>query len=236
MRRVQSVDYTAVNMLKQILARVKEKKGFLVFTSIPLSLPSGQNVKEYLERLGLSETENLKFFDDIDAALEWAEDEILKTENVFHEDDNRTLNMNEIELFKGFSAASIETLSSCLTEKSFSNNEPIFKMKDLSDEVYFVRQGKVKIALPLADGKFYHLVTIGSGGIFGEMAFIDKRKRSADALSQHNTKLYVLSREKFNEVTRTHPEIAGIFFERLALLIANRLRQSDKELKVLQEN
>lgn len=68
------------------------------------------------------------------------------------------------------------------------------------------------------------------------MAFLDKRKRSANALASDDVDLYVLSRKKFDEVTIQHPEIAGQFFEKLAFVISNRLRLSDIELKALQEN
>ena len=51
MRRVQSVDFTAANMLKQIQERLNLKKGYLIFSSIPLNLPTGQNIKEYLKAL-----------------------------------------------------------------------------------------------------------------------------------------------------------------------------------------
>ena len=236
MRRVQSVDYTAVHMLEQIHARIKEKDGFLIITSIPLSLPTGQNVKEYLQFLGLSETKHLKFFDDLNSALEWVEDAILKEANLHLHDENKILGLHEIELFSGFSDDVLVTFSTCIEERNYKPNEFIFRKNDMSDEIYFVRRGTVNINLPLADGKQYHLLTIGKGGVLGDMAFIDKRKRSADAVSTENSMLYVLSRQKFNEVTKKYPEIAGIFFERLALLIANRLRQSDKELKALQES
>ncbi len=94
----------------------------------------------------------------------------------------------------------------------------------------------MKIVLSLNDGKQFHLLTIGMGGVFGEMAFIDKITRSADAISVDDTVLYALSRDKFNQVTVRHPHVSGLVFERLALLIANRLRQSNRELKVFQES
>ena len=236
MRRVQSVDYTAVHMLEQILARIKEKHGFLIITSIPLSLPSGQNVKTYFEYLGLSESASLKFFDDLNSALEWVEDEILHEADMHLRDENKILNLEEIEMFTGFSPEAITTFLSCVETRSCKPNEFIFRKKDLSDEIYFIRKGTVNINLPLADGKVFHLLTVGKGGVLGDMAFIDQRKRSADAVAAIDSELFVLSRQKFNEVSKKHPEIAGIFFERLALLIANRLRQSDKELKALQES
>lgn len=234
MRRVQSVDYTAANRIKQILGRIKEQKGYLIFTSIPLNLPSRQNVKEYMEQLGLSETEHLKYFDDINFALEWVEDEILLDEKV--NDDNRILDLKEIELFSKFPEKALLTFASCLIEKRYKKNEIIFNINEDGDEIYFIRNGNVKIVLPLAGGGSHHLVTVSRGSFFGDMAFLDKRKRSANALAGEEVDLYVLSRKKFDEINVLHPEITGQFFEKLAFVISNRLRLTDSELKALQEN
>ena len=236
MRRIQSVDYTAANMLKKILARVKEKQAHLIFTSIPLALPTGQNVKEYFANLGLVEKGNLRYFDDLDGALLWIEEEILTTEHVHAFDTDKALDLAELELFEGLPTQAIDTLYECAEVRTFAPGETLFKGGDKGDEIYFVRQGNVKIVLSLSDGKQFHLLTIGTGGVFGEMAFIDKITRSADAISVDDTNLFVLSRDKFNQVTKVHPEVSGMVFERLALLIANRLRQSNKELKIFQES
>ena len=236
MRRIQSVDYTAANMLKKIVARIKEKDGILVFTSVPLTLPTGQNVREYLQNLGLTESSFLKYFDDLDAALLWIEDEILLAEGSSIYSNDKVLDLQELELFEGFNEEAVSTLHECTVTKAYRANEQIFKGGDASDEIYFVRKGNVKIVLSLNDGKQFHLLTIGMGGVFGEMAFIDKITRSADAISVDDTVLYALSRDKFNQVTVRHPHVSGLVFERLALLIANRLRQSNRELKVFQES
>ncbi len=232
MRRVQSVDYTAANRIKQILGRIKEQKGYLIFTSVPMSLPSGQNVKEYLQNLGLSQTENLKFFDNLDFALEWVEDEILLEAQVV--DDDRVLLLKEIELFANFSDKALMTFASCLVEKSYKKTETIFKMNEESDEIYFVKKGNVKIVLSLPAGGSHHLATISKGDFFGDLAFLDRRKRSADAFAGDEVVLYELSRKKFDEVSQQFPEISGKFFEKLAFVIANRLRLANIELNVLQ--
>lgn len=234
MRRVRSVDFTAANCFKQILGRIKERNGFLIFASVPLSLPSGQNVKVYLERLGLTETVGLKFFDNLDFALEWVEDEILHKEKI--KDDNIVFGLNEIELFSGFSEGALKTLALALEEKKYSKGELVFSIKEEGDEIYFIRKGNIKIVLPLAGGTSHHLVTITKGSFFGDMAFLDRRKRSANASAEDEVHLYVLSRKKFDEVCIRHPEIAGQFFEKLAFVLSHRLRMSDTELKTLQEN
>lgn len=234
MRRVRSVDFTAANCFKQILGRIKERNGFLIFASVPLSLPSGQNVKVYLERLGLTETVGLKFFDNLDFALEWVEDEILHKEKI--KDDNIVFGLNEIELFSGFSEGALKTLALALEEKKYSKGELVFSIKEEGDEIYFIRKGNIKIVLPLAGGTSHHLVTITKGSFFGDMAFLDRRKRSANASAEDEVHLYVLSRKKFDAVCIRHPEIAGQFFEKLAFVLSHRLRMSDTELKTLQEN
>jgi len=236
MRRIQSVDYTAANMLKKILTRVKQKKGYLIFTNIPTILPTGQNIKQYFKNLGLNESPGLRYYDSTEDALEWVEDEILIEKQKDREKDRHILRLQEIELVKDFPEDALQKLGSSLVEKVFHPGELIFKAGDESDEIYFVRQGAVKITLPISDGKVFHLLTIGAGGIFGEMAFIDNVRRSADAVPLDECYLYVLSRSKFEEVTAIYPDIAGKFYHRLALLTVNRLRQSNKELKVFQEN
>lgn len=236
MKRVQSVDFTAVNMLKQIQARIKSSGGHLIFTSLPLSLPTGQNVKSYLEDLGLWETESLKFFDSIDTALGWAEDEIIKEEIKEEVKPDQALNIDDFEFFKGLSAAAINTLRSTLREAEFKSGETIFEAGEESDEIYFIRKGMVKIVLPLAGGAHYHIASFTRGIFFGDMSFLDKGTRSANAMADGDVELYILSRTKFDEAVSESPEIGVLFFERMAKTISSRLRQSNIEIQALQES
>ncbi|MCX5844082.1 MAG: SulP family inorganic anion transporter, partial [Deltaproteobacteria bacterium] len=236
MRRVQSLDFTAANMLKQIHNRVKEKQGYLVLASIPLNLPTGQNVKAYLASLGFTETGmNLKFYPDLDSALEWVEDEIITTSSAAGKDARRALTLREFEFFSGFPDAAVEQLSVSITEKSFHPGEKIFSMGDKSDQICFVRKGAVKLVLPLTGEMIHHLLTVSRGDFFGEMSFLDKGTRSADAIAADDVMLYILSRNQFEKINEAHPEIAGIFFERLASAISQRLRQTNIELMALGE-
>ncbi len=236
MRRVQSLDFTAANMLKQIHNRVKEKQGYLVLASIPLNLPTGQNVKAYLASLGFTETGmNLKFYPDLDSALEWVEDEIITTSSAAGKDARRALTLREFEFFSGFPEAAVEKLSVSITEKSFHPGEKIFSMGDKSDQIYFVRKGAVKLVLPLTGEMIHHLLTVSMGDFFGEMSFLDKGTRSADAIAADDVMLYILSRNQFEKINEAHPEIAGIFFERLASAISQRLRLTNIELMALGE-
>lgn len=237
MQRVQSLDFTAANMLKQIHNRVRKRDGYLILASIPLSLSTGQNVKSYLESLGFTETEmNLKFFPDLDTALEWVEDEILQTEAAHITARREALTLEEFDFFSGFSEDVMGHLKDSMSERTFPAAATIFRQGDKSDEIYFIRKGTVKIVLPLHSGIIHHLATLSRRDFFGEMSFLDKGSRSADAVAVTEVMLFTLSRSKFDQLTEDHPEISGIFFERLAQALSGHLRLTDLELMAIQDN
>ncbi|MFH1526105.1 MAG: SLC26A/SulP transporter family protein [Bacteroidota bacterium] len=236
MKRVLSLDYTAAHLLKQIKRRIKKQKGYLIFSSVPIHLPTGKNIRNYLNELGLNEKKRLKFFDSLYLALEWTEDRTLKDEGALYADEFKPLELNEIEVFEEMTKESLNTFAEIMIEKTFANGEVIFKQGAVSEEIYFIRKGNVKIVLPLKAGMTHHIATFTRGGYFGDMSFLDKEKRSADAIADGEVSLYVLERSKFDEIIKTNPELGSIFFEKLALTISSRLRQSNIELKALEEN
>ena len=82
----------------------------------------------------------------------------------------------------------------------------------------------------------HHLTSFGRGDFFGDMSFLNREPRSADAVASEDVELFRLGRGRFDEATREYPEIAGIFFSRLAYEISHRLRVNVKELKSLEES
>lgn len=236
MRRVQSLDFTGANMLRQIHNRVKERQGYLILTSIPLSLPTGQNVRAYLSTLGFEETGmNLKIYPNLDAALEWIEDEIIAKESGVSNDASHIMALSEFEFFVNTPLVMRDRLSSIMIEKTCLPGEKVFSMGDRSDEIYFLRKGTVKIDLPLTGGTNHHLLTLSQGDYFGEMSFLDRGMRSAEATAVDKSMLYVLSRNQFEKISEDHPEVARVFFEHLAKTLSVRLRLTNKELMAIEE-
>ena len=74
------------------------------------------------------------------------------------------------------------------------------------------------------------LATVSQGSFFGELAFIDNEARSADVEAKWDSDLYVLSRRRFDECSRTDPNTGAVVFERLAKTIALRLRDTNVAL------
>ena len=237
MRRVQSVDFTAAHLLEQIEAILQERGGYLVFSRLPPSLPSGQDLKAYFAHVGVShDRRHVKIFDTRDDALEWVEDQILKDEGMLLPDAETPLALAEVELLREFEAdQTLEALRPAVIERSFTTGQTIFRLGDKGDELFLVRRGLVRIVLPLERGSHHNLASIGRGDFFGEMAFLDRHTRSADAVAMTDTDLFVLSRARFDEVSRPHPLLGVKLFARLARVLALRLRRTDAELRALHD-
>jgi len=93
----------------------------------------------------------------------------------------------------------------------------------------------VEALLPLESGNRHHVATFCQGDFFGEMAFLDREARSADAEASTPTDLYALSREHFDVLVRANPALGGRVFEQLAYAVSKRLRAADTELRLLEE-
>jgi CRP/FNR family cyclic AMP-dependent transcriptional regulator len=86
---------------------------------------------------------------------------------------------------------------------SFKAGDVIFREGDPALELIVIKSGTVEIRIRngLVD-------TLGERSIFGEMALIDSRPRSATALALSDTELIPLGDKGFSLLVAYHPEFA----------------------------
>jgi len=234
MRRVQTVDVTAVHMLDQVEDMLAERHGFLIFSQLPQNLPSGRDMQQYFDQLGLVRSGNpVRVFGELDDALEWVEDRILEDAACGH-GERVALGLSDFEIFKGRKAETLAALEQCMEKRSCKAGDTIFQHGDTGDELFMIRKGAVRIVLPISEKQSHHLGTFSRGSFFGEMAFLDGGTRSADAVAFSDTELYVLSRKTFDALAEEHKKLALGLMEGLASVLSSRLRYADAELRVLE--
>ena len=207
-----------------------------MFSGMPSAELAQHQFERYLAELGLLEDGNgVIIWDTLDEGLVWMEEQILNASGVVRSKEQHLLDLHNFSLFREFDHAVLESLAACISLKSVQAGESVFSSGEVGDEVFLVRRGVVRILMPLPAGKHHHLETVSSGGLFGEIAFLDRGARSSDAIAAEPTDLYVLSREHFNEHSRAHAEIGVRIFARLAVAIARGIRERDVELRALEE-
>ena len=234
LRRIQTVDVTAAHLLEQIKDMLAERHGFLIFSQIPDNLPSGRDLQEYFDQVGLLHADSpVKVFPTQDDALEWIEDRIIHDAALL-KDEEIALELHEVEIFAGRKQETLAALEQCMEKRHVAAGEKIFSRGDSGDELFLIRRGAVRIILPLSDRQSHHLGTFGRGAFFGEMAFLDGDPRSANAVAFTDCELYVLSRHAFDKLADEHRKLGLRLMEGIASVLASRLRYTNAELRVLE--
>jgi len=234
MRRVAGVDVTAGHVLDQVESALAERGGMLIFSHVPRHLPGGLDVQRYFDELGLVRPESpVKLFGELDDAMEWVEDRIIEAA-IPPQTQEALLELREIELFKERKDETLAALEGAMEIRMVRADERIFAAGDTGDELFLIRRGQVRIVLPVDSEETLHLGTFGRGSFFGEMSFLDGAPRSADAVAFTDTTLFVLSRKQFNALAAMHHMMAFNLMEGLASVLADRLRHTNAELRVLE--
>lgn len=236
MRHVTSIDYTAAHLFEQMHSQLAERGGQLLFSGIPSALLDRRGFERYLAQLGVvRENDGVIIAETRESALEWMEQQILARTGAPPCSAVHLLGLAEFELFREFDERMLAMLASCMQELTLPQGGKAFAQGEQGDQLFLVRRGSVRVMLPLERGKYHHLATVGRGGFFGELAFLDRGLRSADVEAKEITDLFVLSRSLFNSVSRSDSVLGVQVFVRLAIAIAERLRQTNLELRILEE-
>ena len=203
--------------------------GCLIFSRIP----ARSDLQDYFGQAGvLKGRSGVRKFETLDDALQWAEDQILASLGSAHPYGEAPLELREFDLCREFTAdQTLAALAACAEARSFAAGQAIFSAGDTADELFLIRRGVVRIVLPVGGGNYHNLASFGRGGFFGEVAFLDRGVRSANATATTAVDLFVISRARFDEASRAHPLMGVKVFARLARTLALRLRHSDRELR-----
>ena len=103
----------------------------------------------------------------------------------------------------------------------------IFQKGDPGSSMMAIIRGRVKICTFSNDGRELVLNIIDQGGMFGEIAILDGRPRTADAVALEESELFVLERSQFLPFLTSSPEALS----RLLAVLCERLRQTSENLE-----
>lgn len=113
----------------------------------------------------------------------------------------------------------------------------VFKAGDTASRAYILQSGKIEI-WRMINGKRQVMDVIGAGGIFGEMALVDKAPRMATATAIEPSVCIVVNELMFRRKMRgTDPFLVGL----LRIMVANirsihESQTASADLSVLEED
>src|SRR6266481_2143149 len=142
--------------------------------------------------------------------------------------DKRSVLQNHY-LFGKLSPQHIDRLAACIVGRFVTQGTTICAKGDPGSSLFAVCKGAVKITVPSVDGHDAMFNLIGKGDIFGEIALLDGRARTADAVAITDSELFVIERRDFLPLVQEEPQIALKLIE----ILCARLRQTTQQAESL---
>jgi sulfate permease, SulP family len=232
MRRVVEVDTTGALVLMQTLRRISEGGCRVALASV---MPGGRRGRV----LALAGVQRIipesAWFADVDAALEAAENSLLaaRRDTV---DAEQELSMAQMDLCAGMQAHEVGELGQYFRRVQHGPGHVLFREGDPGEAMHLVAKGSVTARLTLRKkDRSRRLAAYGPGLIFGEMAVLEHKPRSANAVCDGETVLWSLERTELERMAAERPALYGRFLLALSRQMAWRVRATNLELRAALE-
>ncbi len=143
--------------------------------------------------------------------------------------DNRTLKeacqlLTNCTLFAGLSADERAAVVALARIRTFNAGETIFSIGSPGDQMMALLSGAIRISVTSSDGKELLLAIIQPGEVFGELAILDNKERSADAVAETACTVAMLDRRDILSFFERNPSA----WPNLVKVLCQRLRHTDQ--------
>ncbi len=121
-------------------------------------------------------------------------------------------------LFSGMSADDYRKVLGGLEQKVFNDGEKVIEEGDSGDSLYLIESGRARVTAHLL-GREVELAVLGEGDVFGEVAFITGRPRTAGVIALGQLRVYEIGRMDIEEIIQKNPGVLSVledFYEKRA--------------------
>jgi CRP-like cAMP-binding protein len=143
--------------------------------------------------------------------------------------------LENFSLFEGFSAAEKDCLRPLFLFSYVPEGTILFEQGEPAEHLYIVADGEVLIRYKPEDGPTLVLTRVRKEGVVGWSAAIGSRIYTSSAMCAENSQLLRVRSDDLRHFAEIHPETANLLLERLAMVIADRLRHTHPEIMTLLE-
>lgn len=132
-------------------------------------------------------------------------------------------------LFASLGDGELNSILAHAMVRRYEEGDEIFAKGDPGNSMMAVLRGRITITVPSADGRQVVLSTMREGDVFGEIALLDGKERTADATAAADCELLVVPRQSLLSLLDRHP---GLFMDFL-IVLCERLRRTNEQVEDL---
>ncbi len=236
MRRVQSMDMSGLKLFKQMIERLDAHGGQMIYSNVRKSGFKTRKMHSLLHWLEPdAQLPNVKTFKSTDAALEYAEDQLLQSLGCEPAKATHRVEIEDSEMFRHLGADTRAAVTAMLKPLSLERKTLVYAAGEFGDCLYFIVTGQVELRLPTRVYHYKRLAKLGPGSFFSEDTFLAPAERTAAAVVTQDAELLVLDRNFFESLEKNKQrELGWTVLNEVGSSLARQLRWTQSEVRRLE--
>lgn len=134
--------------------------------------------------------------------------------------------LNKIELFRGLTESEMNSLSCCITEKVYNENDFLFRENGQRESIFIIYDGEVELFKSNPYGVELKLTYFTKGDFLGEGSWANDSPHSTSARALKRTTVLSIGNEFFKRDANTTIKV----FSNIARVISRRMRNANNRM------
>lgn len=220
LKGITEIDVTGARIIKQIIDRCNRLKKWCIIGSPSTEIDSHLCLESNISK---NEGNELSFAATTEDAIAWAEERILDKYLQVDRYKNE-IALPDVDVLSELTVAEIAILKAKMTRSVYANGDYVFRQDDTDDDLFFIVKGRAMVVINLPGNSIKRISTLCPGTVFGEMAILDYKSRSASVIADGNLVCYRMSRVILRQIGDDHPSIGYKILTGIGKELSMRLR------------
>lgn len=142
----------------------------------------------------------------------------------------------DLSIFKGLAPGELRLIDSLLELCEFAKDVKIFDQGQLATYLFILLKGEVHVQFKPYDGPELTVARILPGGVFGWSAALGHSSYTSSAVAIVDCEVARIRGDHLHQLCQENPEMGVVILERLAGVIAERLRSTYNQILTILTN
>jgi CRP-like cAMP-binding protein len=142
---------------------------------------------------------------------------------------------NVLEFFSGLKPTQLDLLRSLFAPCDSCSGATLFEQGESAEYLYIVVVGEVVVNFKPDDGPSLVVARVQPGGVVGWSAAFGRKVYTSSAMASTDTRLLRVRGADLRSLCEQYPDTGTIILDRLAAVIAERLRNTQPQVKAMLE-
>lgn len=225
LRRVWSADMAAARLLAGFADDMAAAGKRLVLANLDPTGPLAEIAEAVSGRCAA-------MFDSRDAALEHVEEALIAEQAPDLRD--AAADFDALDIVAGLDADQVARVRALAIPLRFAEGEYLAHEGEEAPLFFAIATGRASIRLPVGDGRHVRIGSVGPGMTCGEMALVDRGRRSADIVADDAVSAWGFGIEELHALGQDDPALLIAMIGNITRDLAARLRIANAEIRALE--